>query len=97
MQNEYDVILVIDAFDATHKEKFDKHLKKEGFDVVDTDEFAYTAKAHLPLMNTRAFIFDVLKKAFEKICIEKSHFIFQLGDNGFERYEFSNADFTPTS
>ncbi len=92
---KYEVLLVVDG--VRDKDSFDKHLKKEGFRLVEGEDFAYEAKASLPLMNTRAYIFDVLKKALKKSHTKTCHFIFSLGDNPLEKYAYESDDFKELS
>ncbi|PID48227.1 MAG: hypothetical protein CR967_00965 [Proteobacteria bacterium] len=88
--NEYEVLLVVDG--VNEKIPFEKYLKKEGFLAIEGEDFAYQGRAHLPLMNTRAYIFDVLKKAL-KLSHEKTcKFICKLGENPLESYEFVEKD-----
>lgn len=84
--NSYEVLIVVDG--VGEKEPFDKHLKKEGFLAIDGEEFAYQGKANLPLMNTRAYIFDVIKKALKLSNTKTCTFICQLGENPLERYRY---------
>lgn len=89
--NEYEVILVVKA--VNDKASFEKSLKKEGFSPIDGEEFAYMGKAHLPLMNTRAFIFDVLSKAVSKDELVDFSFVCQLGENTMEKYRYADGVF----
>ncbi len=77
---KYEVILVLEQ--VKNKKEFDAYLKKEGFSPIENEEFAYKAKTDLPLENTRAYIFGVLKK------YKVQNFICQLGTNDFEIYKF---------
>lgn len=83
--NKYEVIVVVSG-DINNKNEFEKYLKKEGFSNIENEEFAYQAFATLPLMNTRAFIFGVLKKALELSKTPTCQFICQLGENKLEKY-----------
>ncbi len=82
----YEVLLVV--YGVNKKAPFENHLKKEGFQAIEGEEFAYQGKASLPLMNTRAYIFDVLKRALELSKTSTCKFICQLGENPLETYEF---------
>lgn len=89
----YDVLLVISGLHVNAKtlEIFEKHLKKEGFLKIENEEFAYIGKASLSLMHTRAFIFDILKKAMQLSKIDQLSFICQLGNNPFESYIYDRS------
>lgn len=83
---KYEVLLVVDGIN--NKTNFEKHLKKEGFLAIANEEFAYQGKANLPIMNTRAFIFNVLKKAMTLSDTKVCNFICQLGENPLEKYQY---------
>ncbi len=83
---DYEILLVLEAVE--NKQIFEKHLIKEGFKKIENEPFAYSAKANLPLMNTRAYIFGVLKEAMELSKNDSCRFICQLGNNEFECYKY---------
>lgn len=85
--NRYEVLLVIDGIND--KTGFEKHLKKEGFLPIKGEDFAYQGTANLPLMNTRAYIFDVLKKAMSLSDTKTCSFVCQLGTNPIEKYQYN--------
>lgn len=89
MEN-YEILLVVDR--VNEREVFEKHLKKEGFLPIENEELAYKGEANLPIMNTRAYIFDVLKKALKLSNTKTCTFICQLGGNPLEKYAFSKDD-----
>lgn len=86
---KYEVLLVIDG--VHEKDSFEKHLKKEGFIPIENENFAYVGEANLPLFNTRAYIFDVLKKALTLSNTKSCTFICKLGENPFEKYIFDES------
>lgn len=86
--SDYEVLLVVESLHVKDKEAFEKHLKKEGFLAINGEEFAYQGKANLPLMNTRAYIFSVLKKAMELSNTKTCAFICSLGENPLEKYKY---------
>ncbi len=87
--DKYEVLLLING--VNDKKSFEKHLKKEGFEAIENEEFAYIGHASLPVMNTRAFIFDVLKKALSLSNTKSCSFICKLGENPFETYAFNES------
>ncbi len=84
------VILIIDAKNLNEKRVFDKHLKREGFDEIEGEEFAYEGEAHTHLFNTRAYILEVVTKALAKTSFDACKIIFQIGENPMEAYIFES-------
>ncbi len=93
----YEILLVV--MGVENKTPFEKYLKKEGFQAVKNEEFAYNGVTNLPLMNTRAFIFNVLKKAMELSNTKELSFACQLDKNELEFYKYDRKinDFTQSS
>lgn len=87
--SKYEVLLVVDGLHVKDKIAFEKHLKKEGFLPIDREEFAYQGEANLPIMNTRAYIFDVLKKALTLSKTKTCTFVCQIGENPLENYIYN--------
>ena len=80
------VLLVIDVEDLNDKIAFEKHLKKEGFDAIEGETFAYKGISTTPVMHTRAFIFEVVSKALEKSPAKHLSIVCQIGENPMETY-----------
>ena len=70
------------------KTKFEKHLKKEGFNLVENEPFAYEAKSTTPIPHTRAFIHEVFSKALSKTTSKECKIILQLSSNPLEAYSY---------
>ncbi len=83
---KYEVLLLVDAICDLCP--FEEHLKKEGFLPVENEELAYVAYTDLPIMNTRAFIFETLKNAFKLSNTHSCIFACKLGENPAENYLF---------
>jgi len=83
------VVLVVDITGLKDKNIFDKHLKKEGFVLVESESFAYEGIAHSHLFNTRAYVLNIASKALNKSHFYKCSIMFQIGDNPMETYQYS--------
>ena len=56
---EMEVLVLLDVVEIEDKNKFEKHLKREGFKIVEEEEFVYTAKSSTTMFSTKAYILEV--------------------------------------
>jgi hypothetical protein len=84
-----EVLLIVEVEGLEDKELFDKHLKEEGFDIIDGEEFAYNGTTTTSLLHTQTFILHVTKEALKKAGFSTCKIIFQIGENPMEAYKFS--------
>lgn len=84
------VLLVVDVQDLENKELFEAHLKKEGFNPIAGEEYAYEGESTTPVFHTRAYIFQVVGKALEKSPSSHCAIMTQLGENPMESYLFDH-------
>ena len=93
MKKEYDVVVVVSVDELGDKEAFDKHLRREGLREIDGEPFAYKGVSSTPIINTRAYLADVFKKALKKAGNFKNFsMIVQLGDNPMEVYKYKDLN-----
>ncbi|MFA7084282.1 MAG: hypothetical protein WC141_07095 [Arcobacteraceae bacterium] len=83
-----DVLLIIDIQGLQDKIVFEKHLKKEGFNLVEGEELVYTATTTTTTFSTKAYILEVVKVGLSKTSFDSCKLIFQLGDLPFQGYKF---------
>lgn len=81
---DYELLVVAEVTNLSDKEKFEKHLKKEGFWEIENEPFAYSAKSSTPIFHTRAYIYEVFSKALQKTTSDNCNLIIQLGENPVE-------------
>jgi len=81
-----EVILVIDIQGPQDKTKFEKYLKREGFHAIDTEEFSYQGETTTHQLNTKLYIFDVVKQGILKVGFKSCKIIFQIGEYPLEAY-----------
>ncbi len=86
---EYEVIIVVDIKNLEDKNSFDNYLGREGLKKIKGENFVYEGISSTPVFNTRAFIFDVVKKALQKgKNFDKCKMIIKLGKNQLEWYKY---------
>ena len=56
-----EVLVLLDVGGLEDKEKFEKHVKKEGFKPVEGEDFVYTATSTTTTFSTKAYILEVFK------------------------------------
>lgn len=90
MQNEQiELLVLLDIDGLEHKEKFEKHLKKEGFKTVENEEFVYTAKSSTTLFSTKAYILEVFKVGLKKQDFKgEANMVFLLNETPYPAYYF---------
>ena len=64
--NGIEVLVLLDVGGLEDKEKFEKHVKKEGFKPVEGEDFVYTATSTTTTFSTKAYILEVFKKGLQK-------------------------------
>ncbi len=86
-----ELLLIIDTENLKDKEIFEKHLKKEGFNPVENEQFVYTATSTTTTYATKAYILEVVKVALGKTQFDSCKLIFQLDELPFQAYKFDKA------
>lgn len=76
-----EVLLIVNVEGLEDREVFEKHLKKEGFDTIEDEPFAYHGETTTSLMHTETFILHVVKEGLEKAGFFTCKAIFQVGEN----------------
>lgn len=85
---QIDLIVLLEVENIAEKEVFEKHVKKEGFEVVEGEEFVYTAKSSTSLFATKAYILEVFKKGLQKTTFTKASLVFLLNETPYPAYEY---------
>ena len=83
-----DVLVLLDVAGLEDKEKFEKHLKKEGFNIVPDEPFVYTAQSSTTTFSTKAYILEVFKKGLQKNTFLDANLIFLLNETPYPAYYF---------
>ncbi|MGM0520341.1 MAG: hypothetical protein ACQERD_11950 [Campylobacterota bacterium] len=83
-----DVLVLLDVGGLQDKHKFEKHVKKEGFSVVEGEQFAYSAKSTTTTFATKAYILEVFKKGLQKSGFLEANLIFLLNETPYPAYYY---------
>ncbi len=83
-----EVLVLLDVTGLDNKEKFEKHLKKEGFIVAEEEEFVYTAQSSTTTFSTKAYILEVFRKGLSKNEFSAANLIFLLNETPYPAYYF---------
>lgn len=81
-----DVLVLLDIKGLQDREKFEKHVKKEGFIKVENEEFVYTGNSTTTTFATKAYILEVFKKGLQKSGFEDASLVFLLNETPYPAY-----------
>ena len=88
-KNGIELLVLLDIAGLEDKEKFEKHLKKEGFKTVEGENFVYTAKSSTTTFATKAYILEVFKMGLRKQEFKgDANLIFLLNETPYPAYYF---------
>jgi|ERR1711879_375988 len=88
---QMDVLILLDVSELEDKPKFEKHLKKEGFKVVEEENFVYTAKSSTTMFSTKAYILEVFKKGLQKTNFSDANLVFLLNETPYPPYYYDKT------
>ena len=83
-----DVLVLLDVVGLEDKDKFEKHVKKEGFIKVPNEDFVYTGNSTTTTFATKAYILEVFKKGLQKSGFETASLVFLLNETPYPTYYF---------
>ena len=81
-----EVVVLLDVGGLEDKEKFEKHVKREGFKPVEGEDFVYTATSTTTTFSTKAYILEVFKKGLQKSGFESASLVFLLNETPYPPY-----------
>ena len=81
-----DVLVLLDVVGLEDIDKFEKHVKKEGFIKVENEEFVYTGNSTTTTFATKAYILEVFKKGLQKSGFEAASLVFLLNETPYPTY-----------
>ena len=88
---QIEVLVLLDVAGLEDKEKFEKHLKKEGFKIVEEEPFVYTAQSSTTTFSTKAYILEVFRKGLQKNSFKNANLIFLLNETPYPAYYYEHA------
>ena len=83
-----DVLVLLDVVGLEDRDKFEKHVKKEGFIKVPNEDFVYTGNSTTTTFATKAYILEVFKKGLQKNVFNDANLIFLLNETPYPTYYF---------
>ena len=81
-----DVLVLLDVVGLEDRDKFEKHVKKEGFIKVPNEDFVYTGNSTTTTFATKAYILEVFKKGLQKNVFNDANLIFLLNETPYPTY-----------
>ena len=88
-QEQIELLVLLDVTPLEDKEKFEKHVKREGFKIVEGEDFVYTAKSSTTLFATKAYILEVFKVGLQKVNFDgEANLIFLLNESPYPAYYY---------
>lgn len=88
MEKQIDVLVLLELTGLENQEKLEKHVKKEGFEVVADEKFVYTGKSSTTTFSTKAYILEVFRKGLLKAGFEDANLIFLLNETPYPAYYY---------
>lgn len=89
--DQIEVLILLDVAGLEDKEKFEKHVKKEGFSLVDGENFVYTGKSSTTTFSTKAYILEVFRKGLQKNSFSAANLIFLLNETPYPAYYYDKT------
>ena len=81
-----EVLVLLDVSGLEDIEKFEKHVKKEGFKTVEGEKHVYTGHSTTTTFSTKAYILEVFKKGLQKAGFIDANLIFLLNETPYPPY-----------
>ncbi len=86
---QIELLVLLDVSDLKDKERFEKHLKREGFKMVEGENFVYTAHSSTTLFGTKAYILEVFAKGLQKVSFcGDANLVFLLNETPYPPYYY---------
>lgn len=90
-----EVLVLLDIENLGDQEKMEKHVIKEGFEVVEGEQFVYSGQSSTTMFSTKAYILEVFKKGLQKTTFDSCKMIFLLDETPYPAYvyDFETKEF----
>ncbi len=89
--DKIELLVLLEVSGIKDKERFEKHVKKEGFKIVEGEDFVYTAQSSTTLFATKAYILEVFKKGLQKVGFSKANLVFLLNETPYPPYYYNES------
>lgn len=88
-QEKIELLVILETTPLKDKEKFEKHVKKEGFKIVEGEDYVYTGISSTTLFATKAFILEIFKEGLKKVDFDgEANLIFLLNETPYPAYYY---------
>lgn len=93
MSEQIELVVVLEVKgELNNQERFEKHVKKEGFIAVEDEAFVYTAQSTTTLFATKAYILEVFKIALQKVEYQgEAQLVFLLNETPYPAYYYDHT------
>ena len=89
MKEQIELLVLLEIDGLEDKDRFEKHVKREGFIAVEGESFVYTAKSSTTLFSTKAYILEVFKVALQKQEFKgEAQLVFLLNEMAYPPYYY---------
>ncbi len=89
--DQIDVLILLDVAGLEDKVKFEKHIVKEGFEILEGEDYVYTGKSSTTTFSTKAYILEVFKKGLQKTEFLDANLIFLLNETPYPAYYYDKT------
>lgn len=86
-----EVLVLLDVSNLEDKQRFEKHIKKEGFKLVEGEDFVYKGYSTTTTFSTKAYILEVFKKGLQKTKFDSANLIFLLNETTYPAYYYDKT------
>ncbi len=86
-----DVLVLLEVENLEDKAVFEKHVVKEGFEIVPEEPFVYSGKSTTTMFSTKAYILEVFKKGLQKTSFESASLVFLLNETPYPPYVYDKT------
>ncbi len=86
-----EVLILLDVKDLDKKEIFEAYIKKEGFLVIEGDEYVYGGSSSTTAMQTQAYILATFKDALDFSEFQSCSMVFLLDETPYPSYTYNKS------
>jgi hypothetical protein len=83
-----EVLVLLEVKNLGDQAKMEKHVVKEGFEVVQGEEYVYSGTSSTTMFSTKAYILEVFKKGLQKTTFDSCKMAFLLDETSYPAYEY---------
>jgi len=88
---EMEVLILLDVKNLDKKEIFEAYIKKEGFLVIEGEDYVYGGTSDTSAMQTQAYILATFKDALDFSEYESCSMVFLLDETPYPSYVYNKT------